>query len=267
MEDIVLKPVGEVRTTEHTLSTMPLWGEELSIIEIYPEYAPALLKIQEHSHFWILSWFNQADRSVLRKRPERVNPDLPEYGVFGIRTPFRPNPIGLTLVKLEKVEENRLYVAGLDALDGTPIIDIKPYFEQDIIFSPKAPYISPGKRERKYPLLMKEAINQHQEDCADLHIGIHMALIAEEYFGKLNSDDLRVAVTGPLCLGDVLQGLTRARLANPPRFSITSSDSVSSSVWYKGGKTLTIKQRKPEIEVEDARNISDDELFIVVFLG
>ena len=73
--------------------------------------------------------------------PRKVNPQSGKFGVFAVRTPVRPNPIALTLVKLNKVQENILYVAGLDAVDGTPVLDIKPYYKHDIVLSYRTPDI------------------------------------------------------------------------------------------------------------------------------
>jgi len=199
----------------------------------------------------------------LSTRPERIDPNLPEYGVFGLRTPARPNPIALSLVKLVKIEGCNLYVQGLDAINETPVLDIKPYYEQDIIFSPQAPYIRPPELDKRRELMLKEAINHHQEDCADLHLALRMALIAEEHFGKLNSQDLYLEVRGSLCLGDVLQGLSRARLSNPARFNFTFSADTAKSVWQKNGMTLSIELARKLDNATQLDQMADQELFSI----
>ena len=142
--------MGVVISSVDDINEMPLGGKPAQI-EIYPEYSDALLRIETNSHLWILSWFHKANRQILQASPHKVNPDLPRHGVFALRAFNRPNPIGLSLVELEKVEGNILHVRGLDAISGTPVLDIKPYFENDIVFSPRTPYIrgkKPGHEER-----------------------------------------------------------------------------------------------------------------------
>ena len=260
MKDISMIPIGYVFSDIAKPDDMPVAGKRATV-KIRPELVPALHKIEEHSHLWVLCWFHQARTDKLRVPPKRVNPDLPEYGVFGIRTPTRPNPISLTLVGLEKVEGELLYVTGLDAVLGTPVLDIKPYFEQDIVFSPATPYIRPAKYEMRKEIFFKEALRHHQEECVWLHLGIKMALIAEEHFGRIQSVQLKLKVKGPGCLADVLQGLTRARLANPPRFSYDVNNNDIEVTWINGNSLLIIKPRRVFL-LEEAREMSAQELFI-----
>lgn len=100
-----------------------------SEIEILEELSPALDGIEDFSHIIVLYWMHRLE-SV--SGPLKVHPaglqDLPLVGLFATRSPRRPNPIGLTTVRLLSRHENRLRVAGLDALDGSPVVDIKPYF-------------------------------------------------------------------------------------------------------------------------------------------
>jgi len=114
-----LKPIGWVRRLETQ-----------QLVEVDSAYLPALLGVEQHSHLWILYWFsdndNPRDRSILQVHPCR-QPDNPLTGVFGTRAPVRPNLIGLCAVRLVRVEEGHLVVQGLDARDGTPVVDIKPY--------------------------------------------------------------------------------------------------------------------------------------------
>lgn len=104
-------------------------GDE-STIRIYPEYCQGLLGLDAYSHIIILYWLHLRDnekyRKTLRVIPRR-HEGAPLTGVFACRSPSRPNPIGLSVVKLLHLENCRLKVKGLDALEGSPIIDIKPY--------------------------------------------------------------------------------------------------------------------------------------------
>ncbi len=263
MEEIVLRPVGKVLSSTEEPEDMPLGGLE-AVIEIFPEYQEALKGIEENSHIWVLSWFHKAPRDVLRVKPGRINPELPEYGVFALRAYTRPNTIGLSLARLERVEGCRLYLKGLDAIGGTPVIDIKPYFENDTIFSPLTSYIKGKNREMRQGILSKRALVHHQEECSYLHLAVRMAIIAEDYLGKLNSPDLFVRVRGPLCLADCVQGISRARLANPPRFSFQQADEEIESEWKRGNSTLLLRL-KPGAEFEGLESKEDQELFHIEY--
>lgn len=258
-EPICLNPVGVVRASVDDPMAMPAGGLE-SVIEIFPQYAEALKGLGENSHIWVLLWFHRADRTVLKVVPSMVNPDLPEYGVFGLRAFSRPNPVALSLVKLNKMEGNRLYVSGLDAIDGTPVVDIKPYYEQDIIFSPRTPYIPPKKLEMRRAIFLKQARNHHQEECPGLFTAVRMALIADEHLGQITRPEITVCVEGPACLADTLQGLSRARLANPPRFVYHPSKEPVQSTWQKGEQRLKIACTRL-LSREQFQGGSDEELF------
>lgn len=112
--------IGVVEKTEENLST----------IRIYPEYLPAVMGVEAYEKLYVLYWFhlrgNEEHRGTLQVVPRRHGATEPR-GVFATHSPSRPNPIGLTLVDLVKVEGCTLTVRGLDALEGSPIVDIKPY--------------------------------------------------------------------------------------------------------------------------------------------
>lgn len=105
-------------------------GEQEAVIRIFPEVCDGLKGIKDFSHLIILYWIhlrdNEEERRTLRVFPRRHAMDV-ETGVFACRSPSRPNPIGLCVVELLEVEDCILIVKGLDALEGSPIIDIKPY--------------------------------------------------------------------------------------------------------------------------------------------
>lgn len=133
-DNITLYPIGIVKSEIKDRKDMPLGGVEAEI-EVFPQYREALYRIDESSNLWILSWFHKSQRNILKVVPRKANSQAGEFGVFAVRTPVRPNPIALTLVNLTKVQGNILYVTGLDAVDGTPVVDIKPYFKNDIVLS------------------------------------------------------------------------------------------------------------------------------------
>ncbi len=104
-------------------------GEDLSTIEVLPEYCEGLYRLGEHKHIAVLYWFHERDderhRGTLQVVPRRHG-ETELRGVFASRSPSRPNPIGLTEVELLSVEGCILTVRGLDALVDSPIVDIKP---------------------------------------------------------------------------------------------------------------------------------------------
>jgi tRNA-Thr(GGU) m(6)t(6)A37 methyltransferase TsaA len=99
-------------------------SDTVSEIVIDDQYLPGLDDIETNPNLIVLSWFDRSDRTVLRATP----PHKPvEHGVFATRSPDRPNPVAFSVVDLLGRDGNILRVRGLDALDGTPVVDIKPY--------------------------------------------------------------------------------------------------------------------------------------------
>lgn len=103
---------------------------DTSTVLIHPEFCPGLLGVEGFSHLIVFYWMHLRDdeenRRALQVTPRR-HEGAPLTGVFACRSPSRPNPIALTVVKLEGVDGCRLRVSGLDALEGSPVVDIKPY--------------------------------------------------------------------------------------------------------------------------------------------
>lgn len=256
---IVLKPIGVVRSPVLTLEDYPEPGQS-AWIEVLPQYREALQRIEANSHLWVLLWFHRSDRNLLKTVPRRYSLNLPEFGVFGLRSPNRPNPIALTLVKLEAVEDGVLRVQGLDAIDGTPVLDIKSYYEQDIVFSPKTPYIRANDPEMRRNHFLKLALKHHQEKCPDLLMAVRMVLVADQYLGHINRPDLSVTVTGSLCLADSIQGLSRARLANPPRFVHSTGPGLPATLWVDPLNILKIRALRG-LNEDEFLNLSDSDLF------
>lgn len=259
MDPILLNPVGHVISSVADSREMPPGGVPATI-EILPRYEPALLRLEENSHIWIQSWFHQANRKKIITHSS-INNDLPKYGVFALRAASRPNPIAMSLARLLRRENNLLYLERLDAVDGTPVLDIKPYFENDIIFSPRTSYIRGKDINYRQNKMLRQALAHHQEECLSLQLAVRMAVIADEVFGHLNSPDLLVAVHGTPCLADAVQGLSRARLANPPRFSFIPAADLQQTVWHRSGRgilTLTWRGNLDVMECEDEELLSID---------
>jgi len=123
-----MRPIGYVRSPYRETSEVPKGlgtkHDAKGVIEILPEFEQGLQDIEGFSHLFVLWVFDRADGVALIGRPP--SDDRP-HGVFATRSPRRPNPIGLTVVELVKREALQLHVQGIDMLDGTPILDIKPY--------------------------------------------------------------------------------------------------------------------------------------------
>lgn len=126
--EIPMRPIGFVRSPHQERKDVPrgLGATHVAegIIELRPELADGLRDIEGFSHLFVVWVFHRSDGYKLVKR----NPtDGLEHGVFATRSPHRPNPIALTVVELVRREGNALHVRGIDMLDGTPVLDIKPY--------------------------------------------------------------------------------------------------------------------------------------------
>jgi tRNA-Thr(GGU) m(6)t(6)A37 methyltransferase TsaA len=107
-------------------------------VEIYPEYQEALLQIDKHTHLWVLAWLDQTGREALQVTPRGVRDQGEKglHGVFAVRSPTRPNPIGLTAARIVARRDLRIELDRLDFSDGTAVVDLKPYLAtRDLIYS------------------------------------------------------------------------------------------------------------------------------------
>ncbi len=120
--------IGEVRSEVKDPVDMN-WGEVVSEIVLKPEYAPGLLGLEGFTHAIILTHLHKAkyNPDIHLTRHPREDPDMPLLGIFAQRARHRPNRIGVTAVKIKKVTDTSVFVIALDAIHGTPVIDIKPY--------------------------------------------------------------------------------------------------------------------------------------------
>jgi len=127
------QPIGFVTSPYKNTSEIPKGlgakHEADGVLKILPEFEPGLTDIEGFSHLFVIWEFDRSPRVELRRRDLLATPpsDNRPHGVFATRSPRRPNPIGLTTVELRRREGIELHVRGVDMLDGTPILDIKPY--------------------------------------------------------------------------------------------------------------------------------------------
>ncbi len=130
-KDIIFKPIGIIHSEHKKLEETPIQPVFakgcLGQVEIFPEYQEGLKDIEGFSHLFIIYSLhkNKSEQLIVKPFLEDV-----DHGVFATRFPNRPNSIGLSLVKLIKHEENKLFIGDVDMLNGTPVLDIKPYNTQ-----------------------------------------------------------------------------------------------------------------------------------------
>jgi tRNA-Thr(GGU) m(6)t(6)A37 methyltransferase TsaA len=136
---MTLKAIGIVRS-ELKKSTRRDFKNVVSEIVVDSDLTEALDNLDEFSHIIVIYWMHQSTGPAPKKVRPKGKPGLPLTGVFATRSPNRPNPIGKATVKLLQRRENILTVKGLDAIDGTPVLDIKPYIPgYDSVDNAKAP--------------------------------------------------------------------------------------------------------------------------------
>jgi tRNA-Thr(GGU) m(6)t(6)A37 methyltransferase TsaA len=120
--------IGRIRTPWQTRQECPKNAREsdaVCTVELDQRYAEGLKDVATCSHLVLLYWMDKAPRNLVLQVPGHYGS---QHGTFALRSPARPNPIAMSVVKLERVEGNKLLVVGLDCLDGTPLLDVKPYF-------------------------------------------------------------------------------------------------------------------------------------------
>ncbi|HPN84169.1 MAG TPA: tRNA (N6-threonylcarbamoyladenosine(37)-N6)-methyltransferase TrmO [Victivallales bacterium] len=130
MDDFIVRPIGVIRTAhldKEKTPIQPCFAEDFEgEAEVFPEYAEGIRDVKEFSHIYLVYLFHREESEKLLVKP--FLQDV-ERGVFATRAPCRPNHIGFSIVKLICREGNVLRFSGADMLDGTPLIDIKPYTE------------------------------------------------------------------------------------------------------------------------------------------
>lgn len=134
MMEIIFKPIGFVQSKFKNPEDIVFVCEKgtkaktTSKIIIYKEFEKGLTGLEKFSHIFVIYFLNKINTTELITYPGPPSiKDLPKVGVFASRSQHRPNPIALKLVKLIKIEKNKLHVQGLDAINNSPVLDIKPY--------------------------------------------------------------------------------------------------------------------------------------------
>ncbi|HHU20250.1 MAG TPA: tRNA (N6-threonylcarbamoyladenosine(37)-N6)-methyltransferase TrmO [Bacilli bacterium] len=127
----LLKQIGVVHSEVEDKNYTD-WNKVISEVHLKSEFQDGLYRLEEYSHaiiVFFMNQFNSSESDLMIKRP-RDRKDMPNVGVFAQRTKYRPNPIGISVVKIEAIQDHVLTVRGLDANNNTPVLDIKPYITE-----------------------------------------------------------------------------------------------------------------------------------------
>ena len=128
MNKIYLKSIGIIHSPYNDLKEIPIQGKLNDKIEGYAEldekYSDGLYDLDKFSHAILIYYFHKSNRTDIKAKPFLENKI---HGIFAIRSPNRPNHIGMTVVKIKRIEQNKLYFNYVDMINGTPLLDIKPY--------------------------------------------------------------------------------------------------------------------------------------------
>lgn len=129
-KSIAFKPIGFIETPFDDKQWIPRQGKfgksTKGIAVVFPEFAGGLQSLEQFRYCWLLFHFDRSTGYNLHQIPPKDNKP---HGVFSIRSPKRPNGLGMTSVKIEKIEGNKIYFTGADMINNTPLIDVKPYVE------------------------------------------------------------------------------------------------------------------------------------------
>ena len=262
--DFTIRPIGVVHSNVTDGKDMPLQGIP-ACIEIFDEFKAGLTGIESDSHINVICWLDKAEREPLVVRPRKINPNLDKRGVFSLRSPTRPNPLSLTATQLVKVEKNILYVDPLDIINGSPVIDIKPYSAVwDVIFWARDVHSSliPANMEEGEVLteFLREACNYHGERCPGIAVGVKIVFDAIKALScNIKNASVKIPRNVNTHIADCLIGITRGTLGNG-RLTVCGRDDIE--IVYD---TRSIKYKLKEIPCEDPFQIlkmDSNELFI-----
>jgi tRNA (adenine37-N6)-methyltransferase len=138
-KSLEMRPIGVIRTAVADADVARQRREIVSSIELFADYAPGLLGIEAYSHLFILFALHRAASPPTMTAHPRGDLSQPAQGVFAARGRNHPNSIGLAVVELLGVDGATLHVRKLDAYDGSPLLDIKPYDSYDVVAEPRVP--------------------------------------------------------------------------------------------------------------------------------
>jgi len=258
-----LKAIGTVQSPVTQSRDMPLQGVP-AVIKVFDEFVEGLTGIESDTHINVIGWFDKADRAPLMVRPRKINPQLEKRGVFSLRSPARPNPLSLTATHLVKVDGPLLHVEPLDLIDGSPVVDIKPYSAGwDAIFWARdthSGYITQHMEEGDVLAeLFREGFNFHGEKCAAIAVSAKIAYDAAQAL-EASVRDIRLRLPRSVNphLADGLVGVSRATMGNA---RLTFSEDPDIRIWTA---TRSVSYRVFDVSDSDAQHvlrIRADQLF------
>ncbi|MBL8291439.1 MAG: tRNA (N6-threonylcarbamoyladenosine(37)-N6)-methyltransferase TrmO [Bryobacterales bacterium] len=237
-----MRAIGVVRSPIVDRPAMTPLGVPAAV-EVFEEFAPALWRFEKHSHVWVLAWLDKTGRDALQVTPRGVRDQGEEglHGVFAVRSPTRPNPIGLTAARVLARSGNRIELDRLDFIDGTLVIDLKPYLaSRDMIYSARNEQVgkSPSKEAIRDALLMQAAqfsgaVDADAEFAAEVLAGFRAELLE---FVDPPSWRIRVPRSRP-GLVDAFLAMTRVRFATDGIALVDGNELTIEA----GGSTVTLK--------------------------
>lgn len=260
-----IRPIGIVHSPVANPEDMPYEGVPAHI-ELFPEYEKGLVGIERTSHLVVLGWFHHANRDSVQATKTRWGSEQEALGVFGLRAAQRPNPVGLLVCRLVRVDGLNLYLERLDFVDGTPIVDIKTYSPSwDCVFSARSAkdlrFVERGDERGVLDGMMTEAYNFHGERCIGIALGARLLYhaVSEWQIGQ-KDPKLVVHMAQDGCIADALQALTGATLGNG-RMKVPAGRAFRLA--YGGEKILAYqpKELRAGLQVEDVLKADINELF------
>jgi tRNA-Thr(GGU) m(6)t(6)A37 methyltransferase TsaA len=237
--------VGVVRSPCRDREAMPGEGV-LARIEVYPEHAGELAGIELTSHLVVLGWLHEAHVPLTGDDRREALPDLPDRGAFATRSPRRPNPISLSVVRLVAREGDVIVVEGLDLIDGTLILDLKPYLPGlDGVFGAVRAWRSRTNRGRaRLAGYLEQEARNHLGPLADrpeVRLAVDAVLLAAGRLGVDPRDPaLSVTVNRAGATADVLMALLGGTLASG-RVAITRARGPLTVRFTLGERTLELR--------------------------
>lgn len=272
-----MNPIGHVISSIKNQKNMPLQGVSAKI-EVFEQYKAALDQVEQYTHLIISSFLHLADRTVLQARPRKIDPSAPLRGVFAMRSPVRPNPIAINVVRLVERQGRMLEVDRLDLINGTPVLDIKPYVDWDCVFSARR--LSDHRKslekfsyEERVEDFLRQAVNFHGGLCPGIVLGVlSCATIFPDYipFSRLKSKKLVIVVESDRCLADAITAITGCTLG---RRSLKFKDfgKMAAVFWdqetnegYRIVPSPDARKITPQTPIGELLDLPIEELFSIV---
>ena len=238
MSDLTLHPIGLVRSPYQERKAVPRLGGKAAV-ELFPEYVDGLLRLERHSHLWVFVWLDRAQRDVLQVIPRGIVERNPAnlHGVFAVRSPVRPNPIGLTLARVVRIEGPRIEMDRLDFMDGTPVVDLKPYFlSRDAVYAARNEQIGrPASRDALRESLLMQALNFAGDAAPDVELAVDLYThFRADLLDFIEPRDLSITVPSTRAeMIDAFIGMTRC---TPGRGSLRMAPEAVVRLEHDGGR-------------------------------